>query len=101
MAAEQDLKDSLMDKHLQGWHEDMLRNASIEYFFKTGKATGSFRQAIMAMMEEYANTREALKPKGRYYEERPSTKESHLYPKTPEPKLHHGGAPGDYVPRKS
>lgn len=47
-------KQNLIQKHIELWNVDVMRSASIEHYYKTGKASGGFRVALMAMMDEYA-----------------------------------------------
>lgn len=46
------MKKELIAKHLEDWHQPQL--SSIEYFAKTGKATGGFAMALNKMLDEYA-----------------------------------------------
>jgi len=53
MDKQQKIQRELIEKHIGGWHLDVMRNASIEHFYKTGKASGSFLLALQNMMNEY------------------------------------------------
>ena len=43
--------EELIKKHLEGWNGCKL--ASIQYFYETGKVSGSFFIALKEMMQEY------------------------------------------------
>lgn len=47
----EEIKRAVIKKHLEGWHG--LSNASIEYFAKSGKVSGSLFLALKDMLDDY------------------------------------------------
>lgn len=53
--ANDDLHAQLIKEHLENWNG--LEKSSIEYFFKTGKVSGSLYLALMEYAESYHNAK--------------------------------------------
>lgn len=50
-----DLHRLLIAKYIGGWELDVMRNSSVESFYKSGKVSGSLLLGLMEYAEAYAN----------------------------------------------
>lgn len=55
-----DLHRELIAKHIGGWELDVMRNASVESYFKKGKVSGGLLLGLIEYAEEYANSRNLI-----------------------------------------
>lgn len=57
MSIDEQLKRQMINKHIEGWNDNKIKNSSIEHFAKHGKSSGGFFLALKEMLEEYFQIR--------------------------------------------